>query len=369
MSVRTRDYSKSVPKGTAVWHFGGSTLSIGGSYPILIERGMVQDTIHEPDNGPFFVDTVKIEGGTINGQQPDSTVWSNYLADGYVGLDQYGHHPPADSPDNLAAATTGARRTNPSRPSVDIPAEIFQLHEVPDLLRHEGDSFMKRAAGLHIKSEFGIQPIVSDLVRLLTFKHVINSRVKELERLHRSGGLKRTVGIYKGSNTLQGDWTVQTNFGFYTVPSRWITSEEVRVHCRWFPSATFFPFETNDAPLIQQASRAVKGLTIDMSTAWQLIPWTWLMDWCGSVGDYLAATRNVVGATLASVSVMRHQRTEFHMGPSNVNGTARVSPCVVVKETKNRTLSTVFPEAHMPFLTEGQLGIAAGLTILKSSHA
>jgi len=364
MSVRTRDYSVSRPKGTGVWTFGGP-LTIGGSYPIIVEQGNVSDTIHEPDNGPFFVDTWKLQGGTINGRQPDTTTWTNYIADGYVGPGQYGHHPAADSPDNLAAATTGAKRTNPSRPYVDLPSEIFQLHEVPDLLRSTGQRFIDRAAGLHIKNQFGVQPLLTDLMKLLTFKHVVNNRVKELERLHRSGGLKRTVSVYNGSNTASGDWTVQTNFGFYTVPSRWVTQEEVRVHCRWFPAATFFPFESNDAPLMSQARKAVLGGTIDMATAWELIPWTWLIDWCGSVGDFLIATRNVVGATLASVSVMRHLRTEFVMGRSNVNGTASVSPCTVVKETKMRTLSTVFPEAHLPFLDEGQLGIATSLSILK----
>jgi len=366
MSVRTRNYSVSRPKGTGVWVFGGSTQSIGGSYPIIVEQGNVSDTIHEPDNGPFFVDSWKLVGGTINGHQPDGTTWTNYIADGYVGPNQYGHHSPADSPDNLAAATEGAKRTNPSRPYVDLPSEIFQLHEVPDLLRSTGKRFIDRAAGLHIKNEFGVQPLITDLMKLLTFKNQVNRRVQELQKLHSNGGLKRTVSVYRGTNSSgAGTWTVQTNFGFYTVPSRWTTQEEVRVHCRWFPSATFFPFETNDAPLISQARRAVLGGTIDMATAWELIPWTWLIDWAGSVGDYLIATRNVVGATLASVSVMRHQRTEFSMGQSNVWGSASVSPCTVVKETKNRTLSTVFPEAHLPFLNEGQLGIATSLSILK----
>jgi hypothetical protein len=377
MTVRSDGYSVSAPKGTAHWTFGGSDLWLGGSYPIITERSVRQDTIHEPDNGPFFVDSYELKGGRINGRQPDTTVWTDYIADAYENPNIFGHHPKGDAPDNFAAATEGAKRTNPSRPLVDLPSEIAQLHEVPQLLRRvgrdkisqldSGDSLGRKGAKAFVETKFGVNPYIDDVLKLCNFKEAVNHRTKELERAHSGNGLRRTVNVYKGTNTAEGDWAVQTNWGFYVVPSRWTTSEEVRVHCRWYPSATFWPFETNDAPLISQARRALLGGTIDMATAWELIPWTWLMDWCGSVGDYLMATRNTVNINLGSVSVMRHQRTEFWMGSSNMNGSAQVGPATVVKDTKNRTLSAVFPEAHWPFLNEGQLGIAASLTVLKSS--
>lgn len=384
MPVRSRGTSRSEPKGTGVWTFGGP-LTIGGTYPIIRDIDSVQDTVHEPDNGPFHVFSFRARGGYINGRQPDTTTWTQYIADAYSNPSDFGHHPPGDSPDNLAAATLGAARTNPSRPSVDVPAELLQLGDTANMLKRAPRSLQEwskkssnifrdsadqgNLAGFAGRSNlfwnFGVAPLVQDLMKLLHFKDVVNSRIKELKRLHANGGLKRTVTVYSGSNQSQVlSWLVQSNFGFYTVPSKWTTTEEVRTHCRWFPAATFFPFDSDDGDLVKQARAAVIGMSLsNWGTYWEALPWSWLIDWCSTCGAYFAATRNVLPASLSSVSVMRHTRTEFWMGSSNVSGTASVSPCTVTLETKDRTLSSVFPSATLNFLTEGQMGIVSSLAV------
>jgi len=369
MPDRHRDYGHTIPKGTAVWTFGG-TLSIGGTYPIVSEYGSVDDTYISPDNGPFHVEYGHFTGGEINGRAPDTTVWTNYIADIFEGLHSFGHTTPDGSPDNFAAATTGAKRTNPSRPYVDIPSEMLQLHDVADALRGAGlSSFAKRGAGAFVGTEFGVNPLLDDITRLLKLHKQINKRVKELEKINGKGGLRRTVTVFDGSFSVNGfDQLMQSNFGYFVSKGSYCSTEQVRVHCRWMPSATFFPWEQRQHPSVELAtSILLGGGTIDMGTVWELIPWTWLIDWFGNVGDYLSATRNTVQARLASVSVMRHQRSEWSWGPSNINGTAQCGPATAVRETKNRVLSAVFPEASLPFLNESQMGIAAGLTILKSS--
>lgn len=370
MTTRTKSFIHTLPKGTGVWTFGGP-LTIGGTYPITDEYSDLSDVNHEPDNGPFHVNYGHFSGGLINGRQPDSTVWTNYIADIFEGLRSFGHTQPAGSPDDILAATLGAKATNPSRPYVDIPSEFFQLHDIATALKHQMQKFSLAIGGASafVGTEFGVNPLLGDLEKLLKLKGAINKRVGELMRLHDNGGLKRTVQVFKGSFSASDfDQLMQSNFGFYTSRGRYCSSEEVRVHCRWVPSSIFFPFEHDDSPLIDQAKKAVTGWTIDMATAWQLIPWTWLLDWCGSVSDYLYATRNVVGAKLSSVSVMRHQRSEWTWAPSNVNGTAQVGAAHAFRDTKDRKLSTVFPEASLPFLNESQMGILAGLSVLKNGR-
>jgi len=386
MTVRTRGSSQSEPKGTAVWRFGGNTLSIGGTYPIVRSSDHVEDTVHAPDNGPFYVYKFDRRGGHINGHAPDGTDWSNYLADGYSNPGDFGHHPPANSPDNLAAATMGAARTNPSRPSVDVPAELFQLGDTVRLLKTTGsglgatwkDNLSKNssfsaanpnllgfAGRSNLAWRFGIAPLYQDVLKLLKFKDIVNQRIKELKRLHASGGLKRTVTVYNGSNQSDlADWLVQSNFGYFVVPSKWTTTEEVRVHCRWFPAATFFPFDADDGDLVSQARRAVLGTSLsNWDTYWEALPWSWLIDWASTCGSFLRATRNVLPASLSSVSVMRHTRTEFWMGRSNVNGGASCDPCSVIIDSKLRSLSTVFPSATLNFLSGEQMGIVSSLSV------
>lgn len=385
MTTRSRGTSASEPKGTGTWTFGGAHQVIGGSYPIIRDSDSIQDVVHAPDNGPFHLFKFSRKGGYINGRQPDTTVWQQYVADGYSNPSDFGHHPPGDSPDNLAAATLGAARTNPSRPSVDVPAELLQLGDTIHMLRGAGDSalsswkqnlapskFGDRNPNLlgfsgrsNLTWRFGIAPLFQDLMKLLHFKDTVNSRINELKRLHSEGGLKRTVTVYNGSNqSAIADWLVQSNFGYYVVPSKWTTTEEVRVHCRWFPAATFFPFDADDGDLVKQARAAVLGTSLsNWGTYWEALPWSWLIDWCSTCGAYFAATRNVLPASLGSVSVMRHTRTEFWMGQSNVNGSASVEPCIVTIDTKDRTLSTVFPSATLNFLSEDQMGIVSSLAV------
>ncbi len=385
MAVRTRGSSSSEPKGTGHWTFGGGNLWIGGSYPIIRESSSVQDTVYAPDNGPFHVFSFERKGGHINGAQPDTTVWSNYVADAYSDPSIFGHHSPVNSPDNLAAATMGAARTNPSRPSVDVPAELLQLGDLANMLRNapsvlrdsgrlptnmfkggpDEGNLVGFAGRSNLFWRFGIAPLVEDWMKLLKFKDICNQRIKELKRLHQTGGLKRTVTVYKGTNQSDvADWVVQSNFGYYVVPSKWTTNEEVRVHCRWFPAATFFPFDADDGDLVAQARRAVLGRSLsNLDTYWEALPWSWLIDWCSTCGAFFRATRNVLPASLSSVSVMRHQRTEFWMGPSNVSGSASVEPCTVVLDTKDRTLSTVFPSATLNFLSGDQMGIVSSLAV------
>jgi len=370
MTLRHRDYGVTAPKGTGIWSFGGSPLVLGGTYPIVTEYGSVDDTFNDADNGPFHVEYGHFTGGLINGRQPDTTVWTNYIADIFEGLHAFGHTTPDGSPDNLAAATEGAKRTNPSRPYIDIPSEFLQLHDIVDALRGARlDAFAKRAAGAFVATEFGVNPLLDDITKLLKLHKQINKRVKQLQQIQGNGGLRSTVKVFDGSFSIADfDQLMQSTFGYYVSKGRYCSTEVVRVHCRWSPSATFFPWEQHPHPSVELAtSILLGGGTIDMGTVWELIPWSWLFDWFGNVGDYLAATRNTVQARLTSVSVMRHQRSEWTWAPSNINGTAQVGAATAVRETKNRVLSAVFPEASLPFLNESQLGIGAALTILKSS--
>jgi len=247
---------------------------------------------------------------------------------------------------------------------------MLQLHDVVDALRGTGfQTLSKKGASVLIATYFGVNPLLDDIRKLLKLQGQISKRVQELQKLHKAGGLRRTVEVFRGSNTLVWDSVMQSNLGWYTAAARYACSEIVRVHCRWLPSATFFPWETTPPASVETAWNALQGNTIDMGTVWELIPWTWLIDWFGNVSDYLAASRNTVAASLSSVTVMRHISSEwnFNTDPAYPQGTAYLSPALVKVEDKDRVLSAVFPEASLPFSHERQIATGGALTILKSS--
>jgi len=201
MTARNRGWSRSVRKGTATWTFQGP-LQIGGDYPVVVEFSVCDDTDGAGgDNGPFHVSYYQVTGGVINGRSADTTEWVNYLSDLCSNPQNFSHVNPADAPDGFNAATMGAARTNPSRPSVDIPVNLLELGDIPLLIKNAGQSLPARLGTWDLKYQFGIKPLVGDLVKLLILKKVIDGRIKEIKRLHSQKGLRRTVQVYSGSTT------------------------------------------------------------------------------------------------------------------------------------------------------------------------
>ncbi|DAD51677.1 maturation protein [ssRNA phage Zoerhiza.1_28] len=369
MTLRHRGTSRTEPKGTGVWTFFGSTLTIGGQYPIFREVHNCDDSEHSPDNGVFEVHHFESKGGVINGRSPEGTVWTDYISDHLESANGWGHDRPADSPDAIAAATEGAARTNPSRPSADIPANLLELGALSHAMRNAPSTLgrMWQAAGAlgraNLYVEFGLKPIVGDLIKVLDLKRLINQRVKELQRLRSEKGLRRTVTVYDGSTHGMWNAVVQSNFQFFTTDAAYITSERVRVHCRWYPAAFSLPWETTDDDMVKQAYKALLGLDLTQwDTYWEALPWSWLIDWMSTCGQYFRATRNIIPARLGAVTVMRHTRTEWNFGQCR-NGDAVCSPAHVVREDKDRVLAPVSPSATLTFLTPGQMGIVSSLAV------
>lgn len=110
--------------------------------------------------------------------------------------------------------------------------------------------------------------------------------------------------------------------------------------------------------------RSLYGLTVDASTLWEALPWSWMIDWASSVGDYFKANRNIVPATLMGVHIMRHTKT-VHECDAHISGTTTMEGIRVVKETKTRNPSFVAPAAHFPFLSGNQMGILASLAVTR----
>lgn len=77
------------------------------------------------------------------------------------------------------------------------------------------------------------------------------------------------------------------------------------------------------------ARRAVLGLTIDASTLWNAMPWSWLIDWYSNMGDFFEANRNIVPVQPGNVTIM----------------------------SQTSTISNVTPASSYPFLTGGTMNL------------
>jgi hypothetical protein len=275
---------------------------------------------------------------------------------------------PDGIPSDTAAATMGAARTNPSRPLVDLPIELGQIGELFHLVKDAGQQWLSTLGRANLGLQFGTGPVLNDLKKIFQFHDAVDRRIKEVDRLKTNKGLRRTVEVGMGSLASDVLWTQQSNGIFLSTRARGNTIRTKRVHCRWSPTVDFSKVYTPDS-MRRLIQRAVLGLTLDLSTVWELIPWTWLIDWGFNVGTFLSASRNIIPASLTTCVVMTHTQTEWSApGLSGIkNGKPySLSPIQIQRDGKTRTTVSPAVTAQFPFLNGNQVGILASLAVTKA---
>jgi hypothetical protein len=268
----------------------------------------------------------------------------------------------------ISPATLLYAKSNPSRPVVDLPVFIAELRELPQIVKFAAEKGIHRkTAGGILSYQFGISPLVGDLKKLLDFNAHFSKRSDEIHRLHSRSGLKRRVKLWDGS--VSSTLKAQVIAGPYLARNVYAdifrqTKREIWGTIRWLP--TSLP-PTSESKYAALARRAVLGLTVDFNTAWQLMPWSWLIDWFSSSGDYIIANRNLVGAKAQNACVMTRDETvwAFTRSPSLM---AWEGGDAIVRYTTKRRQVNVVPSlvADLPFLDGRKLSILGSLAVLRT---
>jgi hypothetical protein len=329
------------------------------------------------DCDPFNIEKVNLEGGTFS-QGVEGSYWSpwfkDYTADVFENLDNFPHLTSSFAGDqsNGVYATQAVARTNPSRPYVDVPLVLFELKDLIPLIRDAGrelfrGSLTNQVAQTNLFYQFGLAPLVGDTVKMLRFQDQVDRRVKELKRLRSKKGLRRTLSMGSFSETGQADKVYQS-VGTYMVGTFYAKSSlDVRAHVRWLPGEDANVLLTPDR-FRDLAQSTILGLrSVEASTVWNAIPWTWLIDWFSTAGDFLAAHRNSIPATLEGVHIIRRTTTVWSMGGGAFSDVV-IHPVKVTRVTGSRAPSSVALSAQFPFLNGRQLGILASLATAGSNR-
>lgn len=346
------------------WRRFGSTSSQG---QLTRGRSSCDDLTGQGDCDHFVVDRYSSDGGVIS--QPHDGGWwaayfSNYVADG-CGETNFPHiGMSVPIPTSGESAIRGINMTSPSRAYVDVPVNVLQLGELVHLLRDVGKSLISRIGSTNLKYQFGIAPLVGDLVKLVNFNDQVERRIKQINKLVSKGGLRQTVDIGSYENSVNDTMVFQSQGAFISAPRVGHTELQIRVHCRWTPYD--LPAFATPKSIQAMARKAVLGSTLDAYTVWELMPWSWLIDWGYDLGSYLKAQRNSVPASLSRCVVMEHLKTNWSSPGSTPGDYGRfMSPFHLDRINKRRIIPIVAPSAHFPFLSGNQMGILSSLAIAK----
>lgn len=337
-----------------------------GAGQISTEINDCSDQIDVNDCFPLFIEHRTTNGGVINKYDTGSFVsqFRDYICDYVRQSSNPVHLGVSGVPNNFELATNAAARTNPSRPVVDVPVNILDIRPGVQSIRSAGDRLIdsvRRTGGRWLNYSFMIRPLVSDIVKMININDQINRRVLEIDNLYDGNGIRRTVqqGTFSASSSTSV--TCQSAGVNITRVMDRRTSVECSTHVRWKPMTRC---GLRPSPSVSRAlaRQAVQGMTIDFSTLWEIMPWSWMLDWFGNVGEYLKSQRNIIPARLTGVHPMKHTKTVYQ-APSYVSGDGKttMTSITIRRETKTRSTSSAAPVAHFGFLNGSQMGILAAL--------
>lgn len=278
-----------------------------------------------------------------------------------------------------ARATTLRARTNPSREEVSIPNFIYELKDLPGMIRDIGDfkrrlrktgstlGAAKSVASDHLAIQFGWKPLIKDLADMLAFQEQVDKRIQELDRLYSSKGLKRRLQLLDVSEVSTSNQTVDTSIGV-TIRVRKDKITRIRSWgtVRWLP--TSIPKDLKRQDLGKMARNLVFGMQhrgVDALQAWNMLPWSWLIDWFANTGEYLGAHRNSIPAEPEGpCNIMTLRETYESWTRTDGNQFDFIgSDGLRVLRTKERAQSSGTLSVTLPFITKRQWSILGALAI------
>ncbi len=355
---RTRIRTSTTGNGTVVANGTTTTYAHPGSFEQCVDY-----VGNKAGANPLAIDRIKVQAGTITTVNPSNFAQlKNYPFENQAFYPNHNINPVL--PSDIATITETMAKTNPSRPEVSLPQFIAELRDIPGMLHLNGrvhDLRNRERKGFNssaIEQNFGWSPFIQDLIKMADFTAHVDSRLKELRDLHSKQGLSRgmtafstTVKNREPNVTFNSAWSHPVT-GFVTYEG--IVRKWGSVH--WIPSV---PFRGTDGDLARMARYLVHGWDSSpgalASTLWELIPWSWFIDYFANVGDYLSANRNGANAIASMGCVMEHHRTVAQqvLFPHGVDYISR--PGRRVLESKSRHLTSAGLSATVPFLSTGQL--------------
>lgn len=335
-----------------------------------------------PGDGHFFDSTTRsfsTTGGLslpyVNGKanvtSGSYTQYKDYIGKGIDEILRTGHMATGSPSDAYFGAQVLAK-TNPSRPEVDLPIFFVELKDIPQMIKLAGKSIPEKGASANLSWQFGWKPLINDLKSILTFQDAVEKRFKELKAMVSKGSLTRTADLGDYSGTGSSTSTSRVTLATSAIVNQvldWdaFTHEVVWGSVRWKPDLANYPY--TDAELHSLAKKAVLGLTIDPSTVWELLPWSWLTDWFSNVGAYLSANRNIIPASPSNLCIMREFQTVYtsKKAPtaSHVAGLSVNYDCNWKIHSKTRKPASSQLAARLNWLSPTQWGILASLAILR----
>lgn len=283
---------------------------------------------------------------------------------------------PAITPVNWAYWLTKAlANLNPNAPVVDLPLFLFEFKDFPSMLRNLGEVLSKRVSPKavpegYLAYSFGWAPLVNDLFKLFDLSNQIENRKRYLQRLENGGHIRRSLGGGVVQHTI-----TPNGYGAGTSSSGSVLRADVALTEKqtvWYTAnAKLLDPLPDAAPLQFLTENIVTGLNVSPSTAWNMIPWSWLIDYFSNIGDFMQANRGGLRFQTTRICIMCTSKVESKLvNVRMVNGSSYTGG-TLTNITKQRYVS-LNPRPQLtwdPFLSGSQILNLGALSTAKALKA
>jgi len=272
---------------------------------------------------------------------------------------------------------------NPNSPTVDLPLALFELRELPRLIK-ETRTILSRAkpdllidlpkiGKTNLSYNFGFKPLVDDLLSLIDFVAATDKHLAYLQKLEKSHSVNRKIGTESGVGDLINEPN-KIQRPAIAGKNVYVTADDDQSYSWtrdiWYTMKLELtdPLPTSGGDRRALARRLASGLYLNSDTAWNAVPWTWLIDWFTNFGDLISSTRGLLGYEQRDLNLMIHYAAKA--GPiaySTLDNTIQQEGERVL--TFDRKLRFVrarpyaLPTFYTPAISNHQIGILASLAI------
>lgn len=272
-----------------------------------------------------------------------------------------------------------AARTSPSRANLSVPTAIGELRDIPQLIQNAGNRALRAVASGYLSWRFCLAPMISDLRKMARFTKAVQSRFERLTRMASRPWSTSTVSLARSTSPIIDASTDSQGYPKrVTIHSEGATVTAYRkiryTHDEWcsirWKLLVQPPLDAKSR--FDLSERLVRGITCyeALQTAWNLQPWSWLVDWFLDIGTWLQANNNTIPAIASGFCWMCTDTSETWYTqvnkPSWLELTGQHGEGIVRKLRRCPGVSPLLPPIPvMPALTAGTISILGSLALLK----
>lgn len=270
-----------------------------------------------------------------------------------------------------------AALTNVNTPDMAPLTLIQDLYDLPRMLKDvkrllEPDRTTMSAkdfANIHLMTKFGILPVIDDVKKLIDTQARVEKRMTRLRHLYDSGGERRTVRLGQ-TMANQGTKNVLVYSDLPTGTIRCDVDKTTTIESwqsiKWKLNSPPPQADRDFDRMYKLARDTANGITVAgmLQGAWDLLPWTWVIDWFTDIHSFVMAQQNQIGVTSSHACTMRHTKTTTTYTLASKTGSVSGNVGSAVRERKQRTSAGgIGFTSFVPAITLGQVSVLGSLFV------